>query len=104
MKFTFVLFQYTPAESDFGFSFECRAMNPRVGRHSFTLKRAEPPKKVRINEVKPMINAVELIIEPAESGGLPLTEYTVKYDLFEKPEGEGKTLTIPGLFEKRFEL
>lgn len=86
---------YTPSDRDFGLSFECRAINPRVGRHSFTLQRAEPPKKVRVTEVKPLTNGAEIVIQPPESGGLPLIEYVVKYDPLDKPDGESQTLTIP---------
>ena len=97
--FLFQNFQYTPSESDFGFSFECRALNPRVGRHSFTLQRAEPPKKIRVSEVKPLTNGAEIIVEPPETGGLPLIEFTIKYDLLDRADSEGQTLTIPGSFE-----
>jgi hypothetical protein len=74
-------------------------LNPRVGRHSFTLRRAEPPRKVRVIEVKPLTNAVELLIQPPESGGLPLLEFVVKYDLLDKVDAESQTLTIPGTYE-----
>ncbi|CAF3679675.1 unnamed protein product [Adineta steineri] len=86
---------YTPNEHDFGLSFECRALNPRVGRHSYTLQRAEPPKKIRITEVKPLTNGVEILVQPPETGGLPLTEYIVKYSLTDKADEQPQTLTIP---------
>ena len=79
--------------------FECRASNPRVGRHSFTLQRAEPPKKVRVSEVKPLTNGVEILVQPAETGGLPLIEYILKYGLADKPDDQAETLVIPGKFE-----
>lgn len=77
-------------------SFECRALNPRVGQHSFTLQRAEPPKKVRVSEVKPLTNGVEILVQPAETGGLPLLEYTLEYDLADVPDDQPQILTIPG--------
>ncbi|CAF1419129.1 unnamed protein product [Adineta ricciae] len=86
---------YTPIEQDFGISFECRALNPRVGRHSFTLQRAEPPKKVRVSEVKPLTNGVEIVLQPPEAGGLPLMEYVIKYGLADKTDDQGQTLVIP---------
>ncbi|CAF2310395.1 unnamed protein product [Rotaria sp. Silwood2] len=86
---------YTPSERDFGLSFECRAINPRVGRHSFTLQRAEPPKKVRVMEIKPFTNEVEILVQPPETGGLPLMEYIVKYSLADKTDDQQETLTIP---------
>jgi hypothetical protein len=89
-------FQYTPSERDFGLSFECRALNPRVGRHSYTLQRAEPPKKVRVEEVKPSTNAADILVKPPENGGLPLVEYIVKYDILNETYGESQTLTVPG--------
>ncbi|CAF1311063.1 unnamed protein product [Rotaria magnacalcarata] len=89
------ILSYTPSERDFGLSFECRAVNPRVGRHSFTLQRAEPPQKIRIVEIKPLTNGVDIIIQPPESGGLPLIEYTVKYSAADKADDQQETLTIP---------
>ncbi|CAF5118438.1 unnamed protein product [Rotaria magnacalcarata] len=91
------ILSYTPSERDFGLSFECRAVNPRVGRHSFTLQRAEPPQKIRIVEIKPLTNGVDIIIQPPESGGLPLIEYTVKYSAADKADDQQETLTIPGI-------
>jgi hypothetical protein len=90
---------YTPTEQDFGLSFECRASNPRVGRHSFTLQRAEPPQKVRVTEVKPLTNGVEILVQPSETGGLPLIEYILKYSLADKPDDQPQTLIIPGNFQ-----
>ncbi|CAF0836880.1 unnamed protein product [Rotaria sordida] len=86
---------YTPSEYDFGLSFECRAINPRVGRHSFTLQRAEPPNKVRVIEIKPLTNGVEILVQPPESGGLPLMEYIIKYGLADRTDDQQETLTIP---------
>ncbi len=80
-------------------SFECRASNPRVGRHSFTLQRAEPPQKVRVTEVKPLTNGVEILVQPSETGGLPLIEYILKYSLADKPDDQPQTLIIPGNFQ-----
>lgn len=77
-------------------SFECRASNPRVGQHSFTLQRAEPPKKVRVSEVKPLTNGVEIFVQPSETGGLPLLEYILQYDLADVTDDQPQTLTIPG--------
>jgi hypothetical protein len=79
-------------------SFECRAANPRVGRHSYTLQRAEPPKKVRVSEVKPLTNGVEIFVQPSETGGLPLIEYILKYNLADKTDDQPQTLIIPGNF------
>jgi len=86
---------YTPTERDFGLSFECRASNPRVGRHSFTLQRAEPPKKVQVTEVKPLTNGVEIFVQNPETGGLPILEYTLKYNSAEKSDEQPQTITIP---------
>ncbi|UJR25993.1 hypothetical protein I4U23_007340 [Adineta vaga] len=73
---------YTPNERDFGISFECRALNPRVGRHSFTLQRAEPPKKVRVSEVKPLTNGVDIVLQTPEAGA-------------DKSDDQAQTLTFP---------
>ena len=67
-----------------------------MGRHSFTLQRAEPPKKVRVAEVKPLTNGVEIVVQPPETGGLPLIEYIVKYSSAEKQDDQQQTLTVPG--------
>jgi len=72
-------------------------LNPRIGRHSFTLQRAEPPKKVRITEVKPLTNGVEILVQPPETGGLPLIEYTVKYSVADNTDEQQQTLIIPGI-------
>jgi hypothetical protein len=79
-------------------SFECRALNPREGRHSFTLQRAEPPKKVRVSEVKPLTNGVDILVQPSETGGLPIIEYILKYSLADKADDQPQTLVIPGNF------
>lgn len=79
-------------------SFECRAINPRIGRHSFTLQRAQPPKPVEISGITPFTNAVEIIVKPPESGGLPLMEYMVTYHSADKADDQAETLTISGIF------
>lgn len=79
-------------------SFECRALNPREGRHSFTLQRAAPPKQVRVPEVKPLTNGVEITVQPSETGGLPVIEYTLNYTLADKPNDKPQTIVIPGNF------
>jgi len=68
-------------EQDFGLNFECRAINPRVGRYLMNLRRAEPPQQVRVVQVIPRSNSIQLNIQPPlELGGLPLLEYLVKYE------------------------
>ncbi len=84
-------------EEDFGLNFECRAINPRIGRYSMNLRRAEPPRQVRVVEVKPRSNSIQLNIQPPlELGGLPLLEYLVKYEQLGIPQSL-KTLTFPGI-------
>ena len=73
--------QYNPMEQDFGLNFECRAINPRVGRYLINLRRAELPRQVRVLKVEPRSNAIQLNIQPPlEMGGLPLLEYIVKFE------------------------
>ncbi|CAF4879276.1 unnamed protein product [Rotaria sp. Silwood1] len=86
---------YNPLEQDFGFIFECRAINPRIERYSISLRRAEPPQQVRVVEVKPRSNSIQLNIQPPlEIGGLPLLEYLVNYEQIGVPNSL-KTLTFP---------
>jgi hypothetical protein len=83
-------------EPDFGLNFECRAINPRIGRYAMNLRRAEPPRQVRVVEVKPRSNSIQLNIQPPlELGGLPLLEYLVKYEQIGLP-GSLNTATFPG--------
>ncbi|CAF1189962.1 unnamed protein product [Rotaria sordida] len=86
---------YTPTEGDFGLSFECRALNPRIGRHSFTLQRAQPPKKVNITHVKPLSNGVEIFIQSFENDDLPVVQYILKYDLQDTKDSQLQTLIVP---------
>ncbi|UJR10788.1 hypothetical protein I4U23_014975 [Adineta vaga] len=86
---------YNPAQQDFGLNFECRAINPRIGRYSMNLRLAEPPRQVRVVEVKPRSNSIQLNIQPPlELGGLPLLEYLVKYEQNGIPNSF-KTQTYP---------
>ncbi|CAF1492424.1 unnamed protein product, partial [Didymodactylos carnosus] len=71
---------YTPSERDFDLSFECRALNPKVGRHSITLQKASPPRAVYPTEAKPLANATELVVHPPETSDLPLVQYIVNYE------------------------
>jgi hypothetical protein len=74
-------------EHDFGLNFECRAINPRVGRYSISLRRAELPRQVRVIKVEPRSNAIQLNIQaPLDMGGLPLLEYIVKYERVGVPD------------------
>ena len=83
-------------EQDFGLVFECRAINPRIGRYAISLRRAEPPRQVRVVKVEPKSNVIQLNIQPPlEIGGLPLLEYLVKYEQIGVPN-TFKTLTFPG--------
>lgn len=83
-------------EQDFGLNFECRAINPRIGRFSMNLRRAEPPRNVRVVEVKPRSNSIQLNIQPPlELGGLPLLEYLVKYEQIGIPNSFN-TANFPG--------
>jgi hypothetical protein len=77
-------------------SFECRALNPRIGRHTFTLQRAQPPKKVNITQVKPLANGAEISIQSSEIGDLPLIQYILKYDLEDTKDSQLQTLIVPG--------
>ncbi|CAF1614637.1 unnamed protein product, partial [Adineta ricciae] len=86
---------YTATERDFGLSFECRALNPRIGRHSFTLQRAKPPKKVNITEVKPSSTGAEIFIQSVEMGDLPIVQYILKYDLEDAKDSQLQTLMVP---------
>ncbi|UJR22927.1 hypothetical protein I4U23_025955 [Adineta vaga] len=86
---------YTPTERDFGLSFECRALNPRIGRHSFTLQRAKPPKKVNITEVKSFSTGAEIFIQSLEMGDLPIVQYILKYDLQSTKHSQLQTLIVP---------
>ncbi|CAF1391848.1 unnamed protein product [Adineta steineri] len=86
---------YNPMEQDFGLNFECRAINPRIGRYSMNLRLAEPPRQVRVVEVKPKSNSIQLNIQPPlELGGLPLLEYLIKYEQIGIPNSL-KTQTFP---------
>ena len=61
------------------------------------LRRAEPPRQVRVVEVKPRSNSIQLNIQPPlELGGLPLTEYLVRYEQIDVPNSI-QTLTFPGI-------
>lgn len=95
-KSRLIIFQYTATERDFGLSFECRALNPRIGRHSFTLQRAKPPKKVNITEVKPSSTGAEIFIQSVEMGDLPIVQYILKYDLQSAKDSQLQTLMVPG--------
>lgn len=88
-------FQYNPMEQDFGLNFECRAINPRVGRYTINLRRAEPPRQVRVIKVEPRSNTIQLNIQPPlDMGGLPLMEYLVKYEQIGLPNSF-KSQTFP---------
>ncbi len=78
--------------------FECRALNPRIGRHTFTLQRAQPPAKVNITQVKPLANSAEITIQSSETGELPLIQYILKYDLQNTKDSQLQTLIVPGRF------
>jgi hypothetical protein len=87
-------------EQDFGVTFECRAINPRVGKFGMILRRAEPPRAVRMVEVKPRSNSIQLFIQPPlELGGLPLLEYQVRYEQVGIPNSMN-TVTFPGRINK----
>ncbi|CAF3998277.1 unnamed protein product, partial [Rotaria sp. Silwood2] len=86
---------YNPSEEDFGLNFECRANNSRIEEHSITLQRAEPPRPVRVPEVKPSSNTIELNVQPPlDFGGLPLLQYIVKYEQIDVPNSL-KTISFP---------
>ena len=60
------------------------------------LRRAEPPRNVRVVEVKPRSNSIQLNIQPPlELGGLPLLEYLVKYEQIGIPNSFN-TANFPG--------
>lgn len=62
-----------------------------------TLRLAEPPRQVRVVEVKPRSNSIQLNIQPPlDLGGLPLLEYLVKYEQHGVPESF-KTQTFPSM-------
>ena len=85
-------------------NFECRAINPRVGRYTMNLRRAEPPRQVRVVEVKPRSNSIQLNIQPPlELGGLPLTEYVVRYQQVGAPDSL-QTMTFPSMKIKQLFL
>ena len=85
-------------EQDFGLNFECRAINPRIGRYLINLRRAELPRQVRVIKVEPRSNAIQLNIQPPlEMGGLPLLEYIVKYEQIGVPNSF-KSQIFPGDF------
>ena len=85
-------------EQDFGLNFECRAINPRIGRYSMNLRRAEPPQQVRVVRVVPKSNSIQLNIQPPlELGGLPLIEYIVKYQQADI-QNSINTLTFPSIY------
>ncbi len=91
-------------EQDFGLNFECRAINPRIGRFTMNLRRAEPPRAVRVVEVKPRSNSIQLNIQPPlELGGLPLLEYLVRYEQIGVPNTMN-TATFPGRKKQRSKL
>ena len=71
-------------------------MNPRIGRHSFTLQRAQPPRQVNISEIKSLPNGAEIIIESSEIGELPIIQYILKYDLQDTEISQLETLIVPG--------
>ena len=48
-------------------------------------------------EVKPLTNGVDILVQPPETGGLPLMEYIVKYNAADKADDQQQTLTIPGM-------
>ena len=87
-------------EEDFGLQFQCRADNSRSERHVITLRRAEPPRTVRITEVKPKSHTIELTVQPPiESGGLPLTQYIIQYKQIDVSDSM-ETVSRPGEFER----
>lgn len=79
-------------------SFECRALNPRMGRHAFTLQRAQPPKKVNVSQIKALSNGAEIFVQTAQTGDLPLLQYILKYDVQDSKNSQLQTLIIPGSF------
>ena len=82
-------------------TFECRAINPRVGKFGMILRRAERPQAVRMVEVKPRSNSIQLFIQPPlELGGLPLLEYVVRYEQLGVPNSIN-TATFPSKMNKR---
>ncbi|CAF0901870.1 unnamed protein product [Rotaria sordida] len=86
---------YNPSEEDFGLNFECRANNSRIEKHSITLQHAEPPGPVRVPEIKPRSNTIELNVQPSlDIGGLPLLQYIVKYEQIDVPNSL-RTISFP---------
>ena len=77
-------------------SFECRALNPRIGRHAFTLQRAQPPKKVNVTQIKALSNGAEITAQAPQTGDLPLLQYILKYDLQDAKNSQLQTLIVPG--------
>lgn len=56
-------------------------MNPSLERHSFYLRRAEPPNPVRVSTVQLYASAIELNIQSTPNmAGLPPERYVIKYD------------------------
>lgn len=89
-------FQYSPNERDFGLTFECRALNPRLGRHAFVLQRAQPPHKVNVTDIKPFSTGVELLVENSNNSDLPIFQYIVKYDLHNVEHNQWQSIVFPG--------
>ncbi|CAM4776000.1 unnamed protein product [Rotaria magnacalcarata] len=86
---------YNPSEEDFGFIFECRANNSRIEKHSIRLRRAEPPRPVRISNVQPTSNTIELNVQtPTDYADIPLIQYIVKYEQINVPNSL-KTISFP---------
>ena len=54
--------------------------------------------------MKPLTNGVEILIQPSETGGLPLTEYILKYNSADKPNDQSETLVIPGEIIVTFQI
>lgn len=80
--------------------FECQVNNSRSTKHSIILKHAEPPRPVRISEVKSNSNSIELYIETsADVGVFPLFEYIVRYEQIDVPDSL-KTIVFSGMRRK----
>ena len=71
-------------------------MNPRLERHSFNLRRAEPPDPVRVSNVQLYASAIDLNLQStSNTANLPPLRYIVKYDQTDVSDSL-KTLAFPG--------
>lgn len=70
-------------------------------KHSIALRRAEPPRPVRISKIQPNSNTIELNVQTSsDHSDIPLLQYIVKCEQVDVPNSL-KTISFPGI--KKFD-